>query len=313
MKPPADLSTRKRKSGCRLFGCSALILAFIPICLLSFAWMWVQLRPQPKPLNQTLYEGITYEREIRSEPRPMVIHTVIVDTKAPGISFLVTPGDANETLPLKARTASQFVSEFDLQIAVNGDGFEPWYSRGFFSYYPHKGDPVAPIGFAASKGNIYSQETDDEPTLYISRTNKARFNSPIGKINNAISGNLMLVAQGKPVIDSTMASVIEGDIPQPRTALAIDKAGRRLIIIVIDGRQPNYSQGATLTELAEILISKGGHFGMNMDGGGSSTLVKAGAAGLSTLINSPIHQNIPLRQRPVGNHLGIYATLEADH
>ncbi len=313
MSSPTDRSARKRKSSCWLFGCSALTLALIPICLLSLAWMWVQLRPQPKPVKQTLYEGITYEREVRSEPRPMVIHTVTIDTKVPGISFLVTPGDAEETHPLRARTTSQFLSEFDLQIAVNGDGFEPWYSQGFFSYYPHKGDPVAPIGFAASKGEIYSQETDDEPTLFISPTNKARFNSPIGRIHNAISGNLMLVVQGKSVINSTEASVIEGDIPQPRTALALDKAGRRLIIIVVDGRQPNYSQGATLSELAEIIISKGGHFGMNMDGGGSSTLVKAGATGLSNPINSPIHQNIPLRQRPVGNHLGIYATLDANH
>ena len=280
--------------------------------MLSLAWMWVQLRPQPKPINQTLYEGITYEREVRSEPRPMVIHTVTIDTKAPGISFLVTPGDAEEPLPLRARTTSQFLNEFDLQIAVNGDGFEPWYSNGFFSYYPHKGDPVAPIGFAASKGNNYSQETDDEPTLFISRTNKAHFNSPIGKIYNAISGNLMLVVQGKSVINSTEASIIEGDIPQPRTALALDKTGRRIIIIVVDGRQPNYSQGATLSELAEIIISKGGHFGMNMDGGGSSTLVKAGGAGLSNLINSPIHQSVPLRQRPVGNHLGVYSSLEAN-
>ncbi len=307
MKSPNDRTVRKHKSGCWIISGGVIILALTPICLLSFIWMWIQLRPQPKPITQTLFEGITYEREVRSEPRPMVIHTVTIDTKAPGISFLVTPGDANDTLPLEARTTSQFLSEFDLQLAVNGDGFEPWYSRGIFNFYPHKGDPVAPIGLAASKGNIYSQETDDEPKLFISRTNQAQFNTPTGKIYNIISGNLMLVVQGNRVLTSSQTSVINGDTPHPRTALALDKARRRLIIIVVDGRQPNYSQGATLTELAEIIISKGGHYGMNMDGGGSSTLVKEGAAGLATAINSPIHQNIPLRQRPVGNHLGVYA------
>jgi hypothetical protein len=44
-----------------------------------------------------------------------------------------------------------------------------------------------------------------------------------------------------------------------------------------------------------------------MDGGGSSTLVFEGLFGTSKVVNSPIHGSIPGWERPVGNHLGIFA------
>lgn len=284
-----------------------LLLALTGACsLFAFTlgvlpYLWRNLHPQPKPTRQQLFQGVIYELQVRQSPRQMVIHVVTVDLRQPGISFLVTPGDSSKELPLKARTTGKFLEEFNLQLAVNGDGFQPWRSNSILDYYPHSGDLVAPIGLAASQGTIYSVQTDAEPVLYISRTNQARFQAPIGKIYNAISGNLMLVEQGRVIVET-------GDTPQPRTAIALDKPGRRLILIVVDGRQPRYSQGATLAELAEIIIENGGHFGMNLDGGGSSTLVKQNKNGRAELLNSPIEHGIPGRQRPVGNHLGIYAS-----
>lgn len=269
------------------------------------AYAWVNLHPQPRPATQTFFQGIEYVRQVRQSPRPMVIHIIHVDLQQPGIGFMVTPGDPDQELPLTARTTSQFLREFRVQLAINGDGFTPWWSNSIFNYYPHSGDRVDPIGFAASLGKAYSDPTDAEPVLYIARTNRARFNTPIGKIYNAISGNLMLVEQGRLVtsLDSE---------PQPRTAIALDKAGKRLIIVVVDGRQPRYSQGATLVELGEIILEQGGYFGMNLDGGGSTTLVKMDANGKPELLNSPIEHQIPGRQRPVGNHLGIFAEKTGD-
>jgi len=268
--------------------------------LVPASYAWINFRPQPAPLGQMLFQGVEYTRQVRSDPRPMVIHIVTVDLRSPDVSFLVTPGDPDDPLPLKARTTSHFLREFNLQLAINGDSFTPWHSNSFFDYYPHNGDRVAPTGLAASKGEVYSSQTDAEPVLYIARTNRARFNTPIGKVYNAISGNIMLVERGQ-------AASLPDDSPQPRTALALDKAGKRLIIVVVDGRQPRYSQGATLTDLANILLEQGGYYGMNLDGGGSSTLVRAGRGGLPMLLNSPIEHRIPGHQRVVGNHLGIFS------
>lgn len=276
------------------------LLFLICICIIvATPLIWSHIRPQPREKNEILFQGVKYIRDVRQSPRQMVVHIVIIDLKTPGLSFLVTPGEGDEELPLKARTTSEFLSDFDLQLAINGDGFTPWYSNSIFDYYPHSGDPVAPIGFAASRGEIYSQVTDDEPVLYISRANRVQFNRPPGKIYNAISGNQMLVEKGKPLPSPDKEL-------QPRTAIGIDRQERRLIIVVIDGRQPGYSAGASRREVADILIEFGAFSAMNLDGGGSSTLVKQGLF-QPVVLNSPIDHGIPKRQRVVGNHFGVYA------
>ncbi|HEX7973042.1 MAG TPA: phosphodiester glycosidase family protein [Anaerolineales bacterium] len=263
---------------------------------------------QPTGQNQALFPGITYSKEVLTSPRRMVVHIVTVDLRQPGLSLLVTPGDARAEQPLKARTTSQFLKEYGVQLAVNGDNFTPWHSTSLMDYYPHAGDPVTPFGLAASQGVIYSQENNQEPVLYVSRTNKASFNSPEGKIYNAISGNLMLVEEGKAAVPSDTSGLAEEqDKPQPRTALALDKRRQRLWIVVVDGRQTGYSEGASLAELAELLVKAGAYAGMNLDGGGSSTLVMADKDGNPMLLNSPIDNQIPGRERPVGNHLGVFA------
>lgn len=281
-------------------------LLVVTACLLASlllgatGWFWFFARPQPSPTQEQLYEGISYERIVRQSPRPMVVHVVTVDLRTDGIRFLVTPGNPKEAQPLKASTTSQFLNKHNLQIAINGDAFEPWRSNSMLDYYPHVGDPVSPIGLAASEGTVYHQGDEDHPVLYISRNNQARFNTPTGQLYNAISGNQMVVEQGEVMMGMQ-------DEPEPRTAVALDKAGKRLIIVLVDGRQPNYSEGATLSELGEIIIEQGGHFGMNLDGGGSTTLVRESRFGGAEVLNSPIDHRIPGWQRPVGNHLGIRA------
>lgn len=286
----------------------SVVLVVTSACLLALllltgsAWVWLQVRSQPAEKNQALFQGIRYVRDVRQSPRPLVVHIVTVRLRESGIEFLVTPGDPDAELPLQARPTSSFLEEFDLQIAVNGDGVTPWRSNSWLDYYPHPSDPVDPIGLSASRGVAYSQHRDAEPTLYLSRDNRARFNNPLGGVYNAISGNLMLIENGK----SLVAAGGE-DTPQPRTAIALDKSRRQLIILVVDGRQPGYSEGATLKELADLILEFGGHSGMNMDGGGSSTLVMEGKNGKAVILNSPIDHNIPGTERTVGNHLGIFA------
>ncbi len=294
--PPRSTRRRKRLRGC---GCLALLLAALAGGALW--WFWPRLRPQPRPVEQqTLFQGVVYTRRVQRAPRPLVVHILRVDTKAEGIAFLVTPGDPQSDLPLRARTTSQFAREFGVQIAVNGDGFTPWGGRGFWDEYPRPGEPVAPIGFAASQGVVYSQDTDSEPTLYIGRNNQISFERPVGGIYNALSGNAWLVRRGKVV-----AAAAEGE-PAPRTAAGLSRNGRYLYLVVVDGRQPNYSEGMTLPELAALLADLGAAEAINLDGGGSSTLVRAGLLG-PVVLNSPIHRGRPGRERPVGNHLGVFA------
>ena len=283
------------------FFCLAPFLLLLCLgTLVAGRYLWALIRPQPASLTETLFEGVVYTRQVRRSPRPFIVHLVTVNLATQGVEVLVTPGDPTAEMPLQARTTSQFLREFDLQVAINGDGFTPWYDNTILNYYPHTGDPVDVIGFAASQGKAYSIDTDDEPTLYISNRNRASLHNPIGRMESAISGNQLLLDKG-------VVRPAPGGEVQPRTAIGISKTGKKLILVVVDGRQAGYSQGATLEELAQILKDFGAHQAINLDGGGSSTLVAQGAFDRPRLLNSPVNHGLPGRQRPVGNHLGIYA------
>lgn len=58
----------------------------------------------------------------------------------------------------------------------------------------------------------------------------------------------------------------------PRTAVAIDSTGTRVFLVTVDGRQ-SHSKGASLNDLASYLISLGATSAINLDGGGSTTMV----------------------------------------
>ena len=280
---------------------SSLIL--LSLCAASYL-LYDRGRPAPIPTKQELYEGVIYRRVVQFIPRPMIAHIIKIDMKANGMELFITPPDSEGEAPLNARTTSQFLDEFNVQIAINGDGFSPWWSHSPADYYPHVGDPVAPLGLSASNGEVYSTGVQTpigiKPTLYVSRRNVLSFNNPPNNIHSAISGDRMIVIKGE------IAPGLSDREMEPRTAIGMNRNGRYLYLIVVDGRQPFYSSGATFTKLAQILIDQGAYLAMSLDGGGSSTLVIEGEAGQPIILNSPIDNYIPGRERPVGNHLGIY-------
>ncbi|MEX2143544.1 MAG: phosphodiester glycosidase family protein [Anaerolineales bacterium] len=256
---------------------------------------------QPEAEQRRLFEGVTYQRIVRQSPRRMVIHVVKIDLKADGIKTLVTPGDTDQARPLSAKTTSQFLKDFNLQIAVNGDAFTPWQDLGPLGYSPKPGERVTPLGLAASRGKAYSIDSDEQPTLYLNDNGKASINVPSGKLYNAISGYKLLVWR------NNMLGDLDTGEPDPRTAVGVNRAGNQVIIVVVDGRQPGYSEGITENELAALLIELNVYSAMNLDGGGSSTLVIEGENGEPLVLNSPVHQGVPGNERPVGNHLGFNA------
>jgi hypothetical protein len=290
----------KNKKPAKLLFWTFIVLGLCTSALL----LYDRGRPAPIPIKRQLYEGVTYRRVVKFTPRPMIAHVIVIDTKVKDIDLLVTPPDSDSELPLKARTTSQFLEEFGVQIAINGDGFDPWWSNSPADYYPHVGEPVTPLGLTAAAGKIYTEgiprEIGTEPTLFISRKNALSFNKRPDRIFQAISGDRMLLQQGK------ISEDLEAGESDPRTAIGTNKNGRYLILVVVDGRQPFYSEGATFTQLAQLMIDQGAYIAMSLDGGGSSTLVVEGEDGEPVILNSPIDNYIPGRERPVANHLGVF-------
>lgn len=279
------------------------VLLVLLVALMGAYVLFTLGRPAPVAAKYEIYEGVTYRRIVRYVPHAMIAHVIIIDRREANPRFFVTPPDEIEGGALAARTTSQFLEEFGVQIAINGDGFFPWRSNSPADYYPHVGDPVTPNGFAASGGTVYADGLQDpraEPILYVSRRNELSFNRPPNKIFHAIAGDRMLILGGEIVAD------LDDEAIHPRTALGVNRNGRYIYLVVVDGRQPFYSAGATFQELAELLKDVGAHYAMALDGGGSSTLVIQGENGSAKILNSPIDQYLPGKERVVANHFGVY-------
>jgi len=286
----------------------ALLLALAAAALLAGGFLfWRDHRPQPASERVQLFDGITAIRDVRQQPRPLVMHVVQIDLATPGLSFLVTPGDPAGGYEVRAQSTSQFLDKYDLQLALNGDFIWPWWYHTIFDYYPHAGDPTGVNGFAASRGAVYSEEEwdDPRPTLFLAQDNRAGIDQPVGAVYNAISGLPLIVEDGR-ISDQIEPDEYYAGV-HPRTAIGLDRERKTLLIFMVDGRQPHYSEGVTLPELAQIAIEYGAYTALNLDGGGSSTLVVEDRLGRPQVLNSPIHAAVPGMERPVGNHLGVYA------
>ena len=253
--------------------------------------------PPPTPLKKTVARGVNYVRDVRQAPRNLMIHVLAIDLDISQATFLVTPASGSRPMVLCARTTSQFLKEFGVQFAINGDGFS-------FPSMPvnpcPQGRPLVQVsGYAVSGGTVYST-VNGKTTFYVDRKNRITINSRPWNVMQAVSGDRLLVANGKPVsgLDSTSLS--------SRSALGITSNGRRMLLMVVDGSQPGYSEGVNFVELANLLVYYGAYTAMNLDGGGSSTLVMQGSDKLPQVLNAPVADNTPGKERQVANHLGIY-------
>lgn len=286
----------------RFLGAAALVA---PILLYNIPYF---LRPQPAKISRSLFQGIAYQREFRSTPRPTIVHIVSIDLKAPGIGIFVTPGiptaDLTET---NARTTSAFLKEFKLQLAVNGNFFYPCIEDAPWHYYPRSGDRVNNVGHAISSGKAYSQPDSNFPALCFDANNRAQIiengTCPGGTVH-AVAGDNVLVKNSKAVVQSQQK--IQQDKSYPRVVAAIDKTGEKLWLIVADGKQRLYSEGLKINEITEISMQLGADTALNLDGGGSTTLAVASPSG-AEILNAPIQNKIPMQERPISNHLGFYA------
>jgi hypothetical protein len=108
----------------------------------------------------------------------------------------------------------------------------------------------------------------------------------------AITGNQIVLQQGKVL-------ATDNSELHPRTAVCIDPYHHWVFLLVVEGRQ-EFSDGYTMVEVARKLKALGCQSGLNLDGGGSSTMV-ATHNGPLEVINSP-SDGTP---RKVANGIGI--------
>jgi len=96
-------------------------------------------------------------------------------------------------------------------------------------------------------------------------------------VTEAVSGGPYLIKNGQIYIDEKKQNFkfAKKDTYAPRSAIGVGKDGK-LYLVAVDGRQNGYSVGVTLEQLAELLKKLDLKDAINLDGGGSTTLVADG-------------------------------------
>ncbi len=259
--------------------------------------------------------GVTYYQIVQSlgDPSPnpfnreLAIHIVEIDPFAPGISFLGTPGNGDSPNEYTRQTTGAFVSGNDLAVGINGD-----------FYSTNTGITANVNGLGMSNGEIVSPPGTGgfRNSLVVSQDNLASIiTSATIPPNawNAVSGNQRMLNNGVIVTpnDSYTTTL------NPHTAVGVDADNGHVFFMVVDGRQTDYSEGMRTDEMAQLFLDFGVDDAINLDGGGSSTLVFAdGFGGTARAVNSPSDGSstyIAGSQRPVANHFGIYAMPNPDY
>ncbi|MCH8306088.1 MAG: phosphodiester glycosidase family protein [Candidatus Marinimicrobia bacterium] len=114
---------------------------------------------------------------------------------------------------------------------------------------------------------------------------------------DVLSAGPVLVQDGSIYVTSDEEVFFGTSIPKihPRTAVGYTEKGE-LLLVVVDGRQLQ-SRGVGLNELAWIMKSLGAVEALNLDGGGSSSMVVNGV-----LLNKPAGSSV---QRPVMSAIAV--------
>lgn len=264
--------------------------------------------------QERLYEQAVLSRFERGGDTPLVAHVVRLDLDPETLRLDTTSADESGGGEFVARLTSAELARTGAQLAVNASYFLPFRGgrKGGEDYYPHVGDAVWASGAVIADGRPASpaETALDVRVNAILCMRDARLQILPGQVcpkwaTDAVAAGPLLLENGRRADVSAHDPDYAASLA-PRTALGLSRDRRTAWIVVVDGRQPGYSLGVGLAELADLFFALGAVDALNLDGGGSSTLVRQGEDGRPEIVGRPIHTNVPGRERPVANHLVVF-------
>lgn len=179
-------------------------------------------------------------------------------------------------------------------LAINASPWRPWTKPFTHRYAAH-------MGLMISNGIEVAPPEANRPSLTIDKNNQLDFQTfqagdDYSHLTLALSGFVTILEDGKNCAGSATDR-------HPRTVYGLSADRTKLFLMTIDGRQKGFSIGTTNAESAEWIRFFGADDAVNMDGGGSTTLIKFDPfSGTTQLLNSPSNGG----ERIVANALGIY-------
>ncbi|CCX53537.1 phosphodiester glycosidase family protein [Veillonella sp. CAG:933] len=168
----------------------------------------------------------------------------------------------------KGETVSNIAKDNDAVAAINAGGFHDPNGTG---------TGRLPYGFIMQDGNyvIGKDVGPDEAVDFVGFTKQGNLIAgTYTKTELADMDAAEGITFGPPLIVDGQKMITDGDGGWgigPRTAIGQKKDGT-VVFLVIDGRQPGYSTGATLRDVQDVLYEEGCYIAANLDGGSSTTL-----------------------------------------
>jgi len=197
-----------------------------------------------------------------------------------------------------------FTPEFDRTTLTGPEGTEAVIERDrVAAVILGKGDAAIPrSGWVLSAHGAAASwlQTNIRRGARLALRNDVRFDPrPAFPPEFVIGGGPRLVRGGKPAAatDPGIYGAGFADARHPRTAVGV-RADGRILLVTVDGRQPERSVGMTIAELTALLLELGAVDAVNMDGGGSTTMVVRGR-----VVNGPSDLS---GERPVGDALLVF-------
>lgn len=144
-----------------------------------------------------------------------------------------------------------------------------------------------PQGISVKEGYLMVPGTIHRPYFAVTKSGEPQI---LYDDNAADIENLDLAACGTHVIvDNYMPGDLKMDedfsyTTHPRTLIGIRGDGK-VVFVVIDGRQPELSNGSPMVRSADIMMKLGCKMAINMDGGGSSSMTVRHSSGAFKIVN----------------------------
>lgn len=233
--------------------------------------------------TSALANGIDYTERFYTDRdgKPVRAYIIAIERGAASI-YTGTPQDGTVLLNKVSNVANQMKAANN-----NGKNAIAGVNADFFDM----GGTCLPRGLCVKEGELLSSASDrpwfgvHADGSYVIGNGSSSFDKLDGadKIISGVGGSDILMSYGKI---ATISSRDFSTIRHPRTAVGYDSTGK-LYLVVVDGRQPSVSNGASLSDLASIFYSLGCTDALNLDGGGSSTVILKNAAGNYVTKNSP--------------------------
>ena len=219
------------------------------------------------------------------EPRLMECYMARVDLRAPGLRVTGTGRAANwgdqmddvtnrvVLIDTRREQTRSFLEAHrahgtNMVLAVNGSPWGPWEPP-----FTHRYARLPRL--TVLNGERVSHTEKRGPMIVVYTNNVAAITNAlsdeaIGSVAVACPGFSIIMRGGEPL---PLRKPGRRPSLAPRTAFGLSADGRHLYALIVDGRQKGYSLGADMLDLAQMLKAAGASDAINMDGGGSSTLV----------------------------------------